>query len=233
MRMWVYIVRRAVVVLPVFLGVLTVLFVLVSSLPTVTRTCSFGPPSGTQSPCTATIPCPADPSQLCPNPTYQSAVNGLGLNQPIFVQWAIFVGNGLTFQWGYVSQSSALGTGAGSLSLPAFHDQAVTSVLAIFLPYTIELVLFAFLVTLLVVFLILRRATAHPGQAADHMARTLMLLGYGIPLVFLVPFALFGAADALGGATSASPICLGNSTILDFIGSWPSRRAQRSTVRPT
>jgi len=221
MRMWVYIVRRAVLVLPVVIGVLTVLFVLVSSLSTVVRVCSYGPPSGTQTPCTSTVPCPADPSQLCPNPVYQSAVNSLGLNQPIFVQWAIFVGNALTFQWGYVSQSSTLGTGLGGLGLPALHEQTVTSVLAIFLPYTIELVLFAFLITLLVVFPILRRATAHPGHAADHTARVLTLLGYGIPLVFLGSFALFGAANALGGASSASPICPRDSTFLDFFGSWP------------
>ena len=43
MRMWVYIVRRAVLVFPVFVGVLTVLFVLVSTLPEVDRTCAFYP----------------------------------------------------------------------------------------------------------------------------------------------------------------------------------------------
>lgn len=113
MRMWVYIVRRAVLVFPVFVGVLTVLFVLVSTLPEVDRTCAFYPstapnPSplpvsssaGGTTPCSATIPCPSNPAQICPNPTYQSAVNALGLDQPTFVQWAIFVGNGLTFQWG-------------------------------------------------------------------------------------------------------------------------------------
>ncbi len=128
---------------------------------------------------------------------------------------------GSPFNGGYVSPSSVVGTGSGGLGLPGFHGQAVTSVLAIFLPYTIELVLFAFLVTSLVVFLIQRRTTAYPGHAADRTARVVTLLGYGIPLVLLGTLALFGAADALGGATSVSPICPKDSTFLDFYGSWP------------
>jgi len=89
MRMWVYVIRRAVLVVPVVIGVMTVLFVLISALPVNERTCSYFRPSGRTSPCSPTISCPTNPSQLCPNPVYQQAVQSLGLNQPTPVQWAL------------------------------------------------------------------------------------------------------------------------------------------------
>ncbi|HYA57395.1 MAG TPA: hypothetical protein VEH57_02900, partial [Thermoplasmata archaeon] len=130
MQMWVYVVRRVVLVFPVVIGVMTVLFVLISALPTTARTCSFYHPSGKVSPCTTTIVCPGHPNELCPNPVYQSAVNALGLNKPIYVQWAIYIGSALEFQWGYVSQGSALGTGETNSGLPTLAGQSVATLLA-------------------------------------------------------------------------------------------------------
>src|SRR5208282_4088115 len=117
MRMWVYVIRRAVLVVPVVIGVMTVLFVLISALPVNERACSYFRPSGRTSACSPTVQCPNDPSKLCTNPVYQQAIVALGLNQPIPVQWAVYMGNALTFNWGYVSQGSALGTGLGGFGL--------------------------------------------------------------------------------------------------------------------
>jgi len=222
MRMWVYVVRRAVPVIPVVIGVLTVLFVLVSSLPVVDRTCAYAPPGRTSSPCSMTIQCPGNPAQSCPNPAYESAVNSLGLNQPVFVQWAIFVGNGLTFHWGYVTESSSLGLGDTEAGLPELDGQSVTSVLAAFLPYSIELLVLAFVIAAPVLIYLQRQSAAYPGRTVDHAARGLTLLGYGIPIFLLGTLALFGATLTLGGPDATSRICGAPNTVyLDFWGSWP------------
>lgn len=222
MRLWVYAVRRAALALPVVIGIMTVVFVFVSTLPETERTCSFYPPSGKVSPCTTTIVCAGNPNELCANPVYQSAVNALGLNQPIYVQWAIYVGNALTLNWGYVAQGTALGTGETGVGLLPLAGHSVTSVLAIFLPYSIELLLLTFLITLLVVVPIQTRAKAHPGGAAEHLAHALSLPGYGISLVLIVIPLLFLVELPLGGPVASSPICGSTSTVfLDFYRSWP------------
>jgi len=222
MRLWVYVVRRVVLAVPVLIGILTVLFVILSALPESTVVCSFWPPSGKVSPCTSEIPCPQNPSQLCPNPVYQAGVNGLGLNQPVFVQWFNFVGNALTFHWGYVAPGSGLGVGLAGAGLPALAGDSVSGLIGTFLPYTLELLLLTFALTLLVVVPIQRRARAWPGGWADHVARALTVPGYAISIVIIGPLVAFGVMDALGGAAAPSPICGSSSTVfLDFFRSWP------------
>lgn len=225
MRLWVYVVRRVALAVPVLIGVMTVLFVLISFLPTTVRACSFYPPIGKFSPCTSDVPCPDNPSRTCPNPVYQSAVNALGLNQPIYVQWAIYVGDTITFNWGYVSPGSALGTGELEAGTPVFAGHSVTSVLAMFLPYSIELLLLTFAIAFLVVVPLYYRAAARPGGAAEYGARTLTIAGFSVSMFVLGSLALAGAASAVagsGGLGATSPICGGTSTVfLDFFGSWP------------
>jgi len=222
MRMWVYVVRRAVLVIPVVIGVMTILFVLISSLPEVERTCSFYHPSGRTSPCTTTIPCPQDPSKLCPNPVYQSAVDALGLNKPIFVQWAIYIGNALSFQWGYVAQGSALGTGETGSGLPSLAGQSVATVLSEFLPYTIELSIVSLLIILVVSIPLGNLSAVYRNRPVDQASRVMSFSGYALPAFLLGSFILAGMTFALGGPAAPSAICGGSSTVfLDFFGSWP------------
>jgi len=222
MQMWVYVVRRAALVIPVVIGVMTVLFVLISALPETQRTCSFYRPSGKTSPCTTSIPCQGDPSKLCPNPVYQSAVNALGLNKPIFVQWAIYIGNALTFQWGYVAQGSGLGTGEAGSGLPGLAGQSVASVLSNFLPYTIELALLSLLIILIVSIPLGNLSAVYRNRPVDQASRVMSFSGYALPAFLLGSFILAAATFALGGPAAPSKICGGSSTVfLDFFGSWP------------
>jgi peptide/nickel transport system permease protein len=225
MRVWVYVVRRVLLAIPVLIGVMTVIFVFVSALPDTQRACAYYQPSGKVSPCTSTIPCVPNPSGLCPNPVYQSAVNALGLNQPIPVQWAIFVGNSLTFNWGYVTPSSSLGTGETPSGGPEFAGQSVTHIFVIFLPYTVELLVLAFAIALLVAVPLYSRATARPGGLAEYGARALTISSFGTTLVVWGSLALAGATFALAGPAGIagpSAICGSTSTaFLDLFGSWP------------
>jgi ABC-type dipeptide/oligopeptide/nickel transport system permease component len=223
MRMWVYVVRRAALAVPVVIGVMTVLFVLISALPTSERTCSFYHPSGRTSPCSSTIQCPNDPAKTCPNPVYVSAVNALGLNKPIFVQWAIYIGNALTFNWGYVAQGSALGTGETGSGLPALAGLSVATVLAQFLPYTIELALLSLLFILIIAIPLGNLSAVYRNRPIDQASRIMSFSGFAIPTFLLGTLVLAVAAFSLGGPGARSTLCGGTSTIfLDFFGSWPT-----------
>jgi len=225
MRVWVYVVRRVLLAIPVLIGVMTVTFVFVSALSETQRTCAFYPPNGRVSPCTSTIVCPTNPSNLCPNPVYQSAVNALGLNQPIPVQWAIFVGNSITFNWGYVAPNSGLGGGETESGLPSFAGYSVTHLFAIFLPYSIELLALAFAIALLVAVPLYARASAHPGGWAEGGARALTISSFGTSFIVWGSLALAAATFALAGPAgiaAPSTICGSTSTVfLDIFGSWP------------
>ena len=223
MQMWVYVVRRAVLVIPVVIGVMTILFVLISALPETERTCSFYHPSGRTSPCTQQIPCPTNPKLLCPNPVYQSAVNALGLNKPIFVQWAIYIGNALVFHWGYVAQGSGLGTGEAQSGLPELAGQSVASVLSDFLPYTIELALLSLLIILIVSIPLGNLSAVYRNRPVDQASRVMSFSGYALPAFLLGTLILAAVTFAFGGPAAPSRICPGSGTVLlDFYGSWPT-----------
>jgi peptide/nickel transport system permease protein len=221
MRMWVYVVRRAALVVPVLIGVMTILFVLISALPTVDRTCSFYHPNGHASPCSATEACPGNPSTLCPNPVYLSAVAALGLNKPIIVQWAIYMENTLTFNWGYVAHGSNLGLGVGGL--PALAGLPVTTVVAQFLPYTIELALLSLLFILIISIPLGNLSAVYRNRPIDQASRVMSFSGFAIPGFLLGSLVLAVAVFSAGGPGAHSPICGGlNPLFLDFYGSWPT-----------
>ncbi len=202
---------------------MTILFVLISALPVNERIASYYHSNGKTSPSSPYIPCVSDPAKLCPNPAYHAAIVALGLNQPIPVQWAIYMANALTFQWGYVSDGSALGTGEASAGLPELHGQAVFTVLSNFLPYTIELAALSLVIILIISIPLGNLSAVNRNRPIDQASRVMSFSGYAIPSFLLGSFALAVAAIALGGAGNPSPICGHQGTIfLDFWGSWPT-----------
>lgn len=225
MRMWVYVVRRAILVIPVVIGVMTVLFVLISALPVNQRACSFAPPSGRASPCSPTIPCPTptNPNAICPNPVYLRAISALGLDKPIPVQWAIYMGNALIFNWGYVSDGSALGTGNSPAGLPKLAGEPVITVVGQFLPYTLELAMLSLLFILIIALPLGNLSAVYRNRPIDQASRVMSFSGFAIPSFLLGTFALIAAVYAFGGPAVHSPICGSqNTAFLDLWGSWPN-----------
>ncbi len=223
MRMWVYVVRRAALIVPVIIGVMTILFVMISALPVNDRTCSFYRPTGKSSACSPGIACPTNPAQTCPNPAYQAAQDALGLNKPIFVQWAIYMGNSLTFNWGYVAQGSSLGLGQDSGGLPGLAGQSVSTVIWDFLPYTIELAAVSLLFILIIAIPLGNLSAVYRNRPVDQGSRIMSFSGFAIPAFLLGTLVLAVMAIALGGPAAKSTICGGTSTVfLDFYGSWPT-----------
>ena len=114
MRMWVFIVRRSILIIPVIVGVMTITFALVSALPVEQQLVAhYGQPGAhdpwiynpTLEPGQGDCP-PAPNTQTCVNQFYVHAINVLGLNKPIPVQWGYYIYNSLTFQWGTVNTTA-------------------------------------------------------------------------------------------------------------------------------
>jgi peptide/nickel transport system permease protein len=223
-RLSVYLLRRFLLLIPVILGVVTVTFVLFSSIPIPVRLAAeFGSPSPRNpwiySP---TSPCPPPHvTQYCYNPTYYRYLNRSGFAQPVPLQWARYVENIFTLHWGYVDNSSSVAN-----VLPGIGGLPVTTVLGWFLPYTLELVGVAMALLLVIAIPLGRIAAANRNRPVDQTARAISFAGFAMPTYLLGSLLLVVAVIAVGSRTgyfSASPWCpMGEDTWAEFTGSWPS-----------
>ena len=199
--MWIYIVRRLLLVVPVIIGVMTIVFILVSLIPPSTRIAIYLGPLARN--CKPGLPC------------WNNARNAIGLNQPLPAQWGIYIWNSLTLHWGYTNPSSEASIGAqlGHTSYP------VASVLSWYLPYTLELAFFALIIILVVSIPLGNLSAVYRNRPLDQGARVLSFSGYALPGFLLASIVLL-AAVALSGGYAAT--CHGLSYYFDnWFGSWP------------
>ncbi len=240
MQMWVYIVRRAFLLVPIIIGVMTITFALTSSLPVEQR---FIDAHGTPPLRASWIynqylepgqgSCPATSTTNCPNPLYNKLLNQLGLNKPIPLQWAIYMEHSLTFQWGVVGNDS---TAANDISI--IKGQPVTSVLSWFLPYTIELALLSLAIILLIAIPFGNLAAVNRNRPIDQGARVISFSGYALAPFLLSSLVLIAMVILIGSAThyhSVTPWCggPGEPTFFEFYGSWPQLGCFTGSVYPT
>jgi peptide/nickel transport system permease protein len=224
MRLWIYVLRRLLLLVPVIIGVVTITFVIVSALPIPTRLAAlYGSPDPHDpwiySP---TQPCPApNGAQQCYNPTYHFFLNRSGLGEPVPLQWARYVGNIFTFHWGYVSNGSTVGN-----LFPEAAGQPVTTVLSWFLPYTLELAVVSMAIVLAVAIPLGRISAGNRNRPVDHVARALSFSGFALPSYFIGSLMIILTVILLGTGTgffAHPPWCPGGETTFDeVIGSWPS-----------
>ncbi len=216
MEMWVYILRRALLVVPVVLGVMTILFLMVYTIPTTQKIQSFYPPSksGVQ-PWNPTEPCPQNHSLQCPNPLYEQARQTLGLNDPVYVQWGLYMEKSLTFNWGYTNNYSSVVN-----TFPSLRYEPVTTVLAWFLPYTIELAFLSLGFTVAIALPLGRWSAVYRNRPVDHASRLMSFSGYALPTFLLGSLTLYAAVVWLSPG-GHSPICAGQAALNDVWGSWP------------
>jgi peptide/nickel transport system permease protein len=224
-RLWTYVVRRLVLLLPVVVGVVTITFLLVSALPISERlTAQYGSPS----PKDPWIYEPTEPcafpneGQQCRNPTYYYYLNRSGFGQPVPVQWASYVVNIFVFHWGYVDNQSTVAN-----VFPATAGQPVTVVLGWFLPYTLELVVLAMFLLLVFAIPFGMYAAANRNRPVDQGARALSFTGFALPTYLLGSLLLILAVLAVGSRTgwfAQFPWCpRGEDSWSEFVGSWPSQ----------
>ena len=214
MKMWVYIVRRVFLLLPVILGVMTITFLLTSLLPVEYRLlATFGPSKNGYS---AHIDCSkinANLTGTCDNPAYVRGVHLLGLDQPITTQYGTYIYNSFTLNWGYTSASGPASNVIGKTSSP------VATVLSWYLPYTLELAAISLAIILLLAVPIGNYSAVYRNRPLDQGARILSFSGFALPGFLLANLLLLGATFAAGGVT---PECNSYSDhFLDFYNSWP------------
>ncbi len=232
MRMSVYIIRRVLLLFPIIIGVMTITFVLVSSLGVTQQLIShFGAPPR-QAPwlydpttSCANLHLPGNGS--CANPYYHHFVSVLGLDKPIIVQWAYYMYNSFTFQWGRVNNNSALGSGATGNGQYAFTKyQPVTQVISYFLPYTLELAALALVLILAIAIPLGNLAAVNRNRPIDQASRVLSFSGYAMPgflLGTLVVMAFTIGLSNISGVLIRTPWCpSGEGPFFEITGSWPS-----------
>jgi ABC-type dipeptide/oligopeptide/nickel transport system permease component len=214
MKMWIYIVRRALLMIPVIIGVMTVTFVLVYFIPTSQKLLSFYGPSrlgyNQHIPCQS-LGITAPPGAQCDNPAYYHGVAALGLNQPPEVQWYHYIYNSLTLNWGLTNTGSQASTHLGLTgALP------VTTVLSYLLPYTLELSAISLFLILLLAIPLGNYSAVYRNRPIDQGARIMSFSGFAIPGFLLGTLLLLGIAAATAGHT-----CGGTSDAYNtWFGSW-------------
>ena len=228
MRMSLYIIRRLILLVPIIIGVMTITFVLVSALPINDRLiAAYGAPSPRTSwiydpilaPGTGTCPGPPN-NQSCANPVYDRDVAALGLNQPIPVQWGIYLYHSFTFQWGAVSNHSSAG-----LLIPSIHGLPVATVLAWYLPYTIELAILSLVIILVISVPLGNLAAVNRNRPIDQGARVMSFSGFALPTFLLASLALTAVLIGIGanaGYLAHTPWCPSGEPLWnELTGSWP------------
>ncbi len=216
MKMWIYILRRLLLIIPVIIGVMTITFVITSALPVEDKLIShYGQGKYGQTPI---VPCNKidgpNATGNCPNPVYHREVVALGLNQPEYVQWGIYIENSLTLQWGTTDgQSAASGLLLGHSELP------IAQVLSFYLPYTLELATLALLLILVLAIPIGNYSAVYRNRPIDQGARVMSFSGFALPGFILATLVLLGAASLF----SWLPLGCQNTYIPfdHFFGSWP------------
>ncbi len=223
MKMWIYIVRRLVLLIPVIIGVMTITFLLLSSLSVQQQIIAhFGePPRQNPTEYNQYLPCPGNRSQQCLNPIYVKLTKQLGLNQPAPVQWGYYLYRSFTFQWGTVANQSTAGQ-----AIRVAEGQPVVTVLGWFLPYTLELAALSLAIILAVALPLGNLAAVNRNRPVDQVARVMSFSGFALPGFLLSALVLMGTVLAISSVTGAvvhTPWCpSGEATWLEFWGSWPS-----------
>lgn len=222
MQLYLYILRRVIIAIPVVICVMTITFLLVSAIPVQQRLIStYGPPPrnvpGGYNP---TVQCrligiPQNGS--CPNPVYVRAAHRLGLDQPVVVQWGVYMWNTLTLQWGWVNNNSNAAT-----TEPIIEGHHVATVLGWFLPYTIELAFISLFLILVITFPLGRLSAIQRNRPTDHAIRAFSFSGFAIPTYLigagLLIIIILAIAPGVGGR---DPFCSGEGSYFLFYGSWP------------
>jgi dipeptide transport system permease protein len=223
MRLWLYVVRRVILLFPVLVGVMTILWAVQAQLPVSERlAAAFGTPTP-HDPFIyqPTQPCLPPRTGECPNPLYGYYTAKLGLNQPVPIQWGYYLYGLFTLHWGIVGNgSAAAGDVADIGGIP------VASVVAAVGPYSLELGLLAGAMLVFIGIPLGRVAAARRNQAADLGVRGLSLALRALPTYFLGTLLLVGMyiwVGSLSHWSTFSPWCPGGeASFNEFVGSWPS-----------
>ncbi len=238
MRMVTYIIRRSLLLVPVLFGVVTITFVLFSALPIPTQIlardgnpnphdlCQYqpscacylenplGPRSNGSCECVNPIKWVDNKNDGCSNPVYRNDIHQLGLDKPLPEQWARYIYDTFTFRWGYVSNFSNIGE-----QKEYIDGYPVTTILAWYLPYTLELAMLSLAIILLIAIPLGNAAAVNRNRPIDQAARVMSFSGFSIPTFLLGSLLIAGLVLLMiphvggGGFLVKSPWCPGGEAL--------------------
>ncbi|HZY70825.1 MAG TPA: ABC transporter permease [Thermoplasmata archaeon] len=227
--MYVYILRRVLLLIPVIIGVMTITFLIVQGISVPERVSSYYVCSGHGgvSPCQPTIPCKGSTTGAqCPNPAYQAAVHQLGYDQPVIQQWGTYIANSLSLHWGYTGANSE-----ASNELRLTGQTPVSTVLSYFLPYTLELASISLVFILALSIPIGNYSAVYRNRPVDQLARVLSFSGFALPGFLLATLAIAAATLASSGSGLQ---CNGTEAPFGlWFGSWPKETCFASGAYPS
>jgi ABC-type dipeptide/oligopeptide/nickel transport system permease component len=225
-----YVLRRVALVPVIIVGVMTIVFALTSALPVEDKILAQHQPP-IHAKCSTTEYCPcsevggnATNTSICKNPFFWRIYDELGLNEPVPVQWGIFMYHSLTFQWGDVGNNSLL---VGAAPYSYAKGIPVASFLAGILPYTVELALVSLAIILAISIPLGNLSAVNRNRPVDQASRVMSFSGFAIPAYLLGGLVLIGivllSSSFIGGiGTVSTPWCHAGESIYDeFTGSWP------------
>ena len=235
--MWVYVVRRVALLVPIIIGVMTITFVLLSALPVYNQLVAhYGyPPKERPWQYQPKIPCSyLNPgvNGTCSNPYYNHLLHNLGLDRPLPVQWADYMYRALTFQWGTVDNHSTAG-----IAVPIAQGHTVTTVLGWFLPYTLELAILSLVIILVIAIPLGNLSAVYRNRPIDQASRVMSFSGYAMPSFLLASLVLIGmilGLSAVSGSVVHAPWCTnGEPMYNEFVGSWPVQQCFSGHAYPS
>jgi peptide/nickel transport system permease protein len=241
MKMAVYVIRRAALVVPVIVGVMTITFALITGLGPEQQILAQHGIANHVSKCPITsayCKCTAiglNQSGSCKNPAYWRVYDKLRLNEPLPVQWAYYMYRSFSFQWGNVSNSSNLVNTAGGYT--QFEGIPVTTFLGDLLPYTIELAILSLMIILAVSIPLGNLSAVNRNRPIDQASRVMSFSGYAVPSFLLGGLLLMGSVLMIlsfshGVQKFATPWCPSASEPLfnELYGSWPQQGCYTGVV---
>jgi len=238
-RLITYAVRRLALVAPTLLGVITIVFVFSSSIPVYDQLVEEYGNSNNHYPCGYQPTCPCGdlyPGETgtCANPVHTRLAHGLGLNEPIPYRYLLFVYRALTFQWGTVSNFSAVeGT------YPFAKDRPVAGFLGEMLPSTLELAGVSLLIIVAITVPLISRLAVGRNRALVRASRAVTFPGLYLPsflVALLVLFAAFSLVYPHTGLSVRTPWCPSGEVLYAFTGpseltgSWPAAGCYQAPV---
>ena len=241
-----FVARRALLIPPVLIGVVTITFVLFTALPVQyqliahygapgpKQRCGYAPSCecSTLNPtsvhgntCTCiSPPTPTTRNGVCVNPVYKQYTTKLGLNKPIVTQWATYVYRSFTFQWGNVSNFSTVAS-----VYPSLRGVPVATALSWELPYTLELAGLALLIILVIAIPLGNLAAVNRNRPVDQISRVMSFSGFALPAFILGSVLVAGFVLLLlphTGFDVKTPWCPGGNPIdEEFTYSMPQSSA--------
>ncbi|MEM0156261.1 MAG: ABC transporter permease [Thermoplasmataceae archaeon] len=166
-----YIIRRLLIFIPTLIGLLLIVFILMHSLPVRYLT---GPYVTGRTPAQRAL-------------EYAQAVQALGLNYPLPVQFLDFIRNIFTGNWGYMS------AGGG-------YTGSVLALVDTYFPNTVQLAVFAIILAFVISIPLGTYIGARPNSMADQVGRVFSLIFYALPgfLFAIILLVIFGK-NTIGG----------------------------------